>query len=519
MEILRDDDLPRLLFNALTAGTIIYQGEESALDGRRTVREIANEQMRELAEDLFTEFSHTAFAVERDEHIGSILTWQGEPLPGIYRDLQLVDDLGNVLIDRPVASRLLAEVNHRHQDHLDLSGGAVADHFDAPPYGWELRIVRLALATLFRNGSVTVTHAGREYVSATESGSHEAFTNARAFVKARFAPGEEVTPPQRDQAAQLISAVFGEYAGLTVEEVDAALCRSIQARLAPCQRLRTVAVTIGLPVAQGLTALAKTMSEIAEAPTRSRRILGFLDAKRLAVLKAQVPMLKKLVGFESKGLLDTYRVIRRFATEIAPQLAATGRDGEVTATLATLNKNLGAADFLDRWPDVIAGYEDLRGRYIAAYRDEHAQRSRLVQEALSSLRAHPALEGLSPQEADAMLRPLLDLACDVEAPQVAEASDFVCDGCRAWLKDLAHHCEVVDARRRAIRQKLDEMVAEGEEGEEVIVGFATEEAITSPQEMATLTGRMAEVTERALAAGKRVTARVEVEVSQTKKDT
>ena len=513
MEILRDDDLPRLLVNALTAGTIIYQGEEAALDGRRTVREIANEQLRELAEDLFTEFSHAAFAVERDEHIGRILTWQGEPLPGIYRDLQLVDDLGNVLIDRPVASRILAEVNRRHQDHVDLTGGALADHFDTPPYGWEPRIVRLALATLFRNGSVTVTHAGKEYVSATESGSHEAFTNARAFAKARFAPGEEVTPEQRDQAAQLVSEIFGEYAGLTVEEVDAALCRSIQARLEPCQRLRTVAVTIGLPVASGLADLTRVMGEVAEAPTRSRRILGFLDEKRLAVLKGQVPMLKKLRGFEAKGLLDTYRAVRRFASEIAPQLVATGHDGEVTTGLDAITQNLGAADFLDRWPDVIAGYEDLRGRYATVYHNQHTRRGKLVQEALSSLQTHPALEGLSSQEADALLRPLLDLACDVSAPQVAEASDFVCQGCRAWLKDLAHHCEVVEARRRAIRQKLDEMLVEGgEEGEEVIVGFATEETIMSAQEMAALTGRMAKVTERALAAGKQVTASVEIEI-------
>ena len=102
--------------------------------------------------------------------------------------------------------------------------------------------------------------------------------------------------------------------------------------------------------------------------------------------------------------------------------------------------------------------------------------------------------------------------CIRDSPQVAEAPDFVCEGCRAWLKDLAHHCEVVDARRRAIRQKLDEMLAESKKGEEVIVGFAAEETITSAQEMAALTGRMAAVTERALAARKQVTARIEIEV-------
>ena len=141
------------------------------------------------------------------------------------------------------------------------------------------------------------------------------------------------------------------------------------------------------------------------------------------------------------------------------------------------------------------------------------RRGKLLQEALIGLRAHPALGSLSPQEADAVLRLLLDPACDVEDPQVAKSLDFVCEGCGAWLKDLVHHCEVVDARRRAFRQKLDETLTEGREDEEVIVGFATEETVTSKQDMAALTARMAEVSERALEAGRQVTAMVEIEVT------
>jgi hypothetical protein len=56
------------------------------------------------------------------------------------------------------------------------------------------------------------------------------------------------------------------------------------------------------------------------------------------------------------------------------------------------------------------------------------------------------------------------------------------------------------------RTSLGQLSREG-----VVVRFTTREGNTSSQEMATLTGRMAEVTERALAAGKQVTARVEVE--------
>jgi len=57
------------------------------------------------------------------------------------------------------------------------------------------------------------------------------------------------------------------------------------------------------------------------------------------------------------------------------------------------------------------------------------------------------------------------------------------------------------------RTSLGQLSREG-----VAVRFTTREGNFWPQEMAALTGRMAEVTERAPAAGKQATARVEVEV-------
>ena len=98
-------------------------------------------------------------------------------------------------------------------------------------------------------------------------------------------------------------------------------------------------------------------------------------------------------------------------------------------------------------------------------------------------------------------------------PQVAGASDFVCEGCQAWLKDLAYHCEVVDAHRRAIRQKLDEILVEGEEDEEGVTGFVTVEKITTAQELAALTNRMTDVSRRALAQNKGLKVTLDMEIT------
>jgi hypothetical protein len=512
MELLRDDELPRVLSNALATGTILYQGDDQLLDGRKSPREVFNEQMKGLVEELFTEFHHAAFAVERDELIGVILTWQGGALPRIYRDLQLVDDQGQVLIERPVAARIQEEVTSRQASHLENTGGAIADHFEAPPYGWDPRVVRLTLATLFRNGSVSVTLDGREYVSASEPGAHEAFTNARSFNRARLAPGQQVTPEQRDRAAGLISEIFGRRAGQTVEEVDAALREALGPLLERCTRLETIAATLSLPVAGGLQSLGRAMKEVLDGSTFSQRVLRFLDHGRIATLRAQVPVLNKLQTFESGGNTTRYQRIRRFVESTGPQLATVTGDRDVREQVEALGQRLKATDFLERWPDIVSGYESLRSRYAQVYQARHRERQERVEEALQALQTHPMLAELTPMGRAQRLSPLSELACDQADPAAGEAPDLVCAQCRASLTDLSHYLELIELRWEKVRRELDEGWARRQIKDKGVEGLKERREIASVEEMVELTTRMRAVTERALKARKKVKAQVEVEV-------
>jgi hypothetical protein len=516
MEILRDDDLPRLLSNALATGTILYQGDDQLLDGRKGLREIFNEQMKELVKELFTEFHHAAYAVERDEHIGAILTWQGGALPRIYQDVQLVDDQGQILVERPVAARILEEVGRRKAAHLENTGRAIVDHFEAPPYGWDPRIVRLTLATLFRNGSISVTLDGKEYVSAKEPGAHEAFTNARSFNRAHFTPGQQVTPEQRDRAAQLISEIFGRWGGQTVEEVDAALREALSPLLEEGKRLTAIATTVDLPVADGLRSLVTVMEEILDASTFSRRVLRFLNDERLATLRDQVPVLQKLRNFEDGENITRYQHICHFADIVERQLITVIGDGDVEEQVDALNQRLRATDFLDRWPDIVSGYEALRGLYVQAYQSRHRERQQRVEEALQQLRDHPLLAELTSGERARRLHPLTELVCEEIGPAVDEGQDFVCRRCRSTLADLSYHLELIELRQEKIRRELNEEWAEGQiqdEGEvEYVEGLKAEQEINSVEEMSELTTRMQVVAERALATGRRVRAKVEIKV-------
>ena len=118
MENLREDELPRLFKNSVTEGKIFFRGEETVLDRKKSLQEIFNMNMKELVENLFTEYSNAAFRLKNDSDIGKILDWQGGTLPSIYKDLQLVGDKG-ILTDRPAASRILSEITKRDKEGLE----------------------------------------------------------------------------------------------------------------------------------------------------------------------------------------------------------------------------------------------------------------------------------------------------------------------------------------------------------------------------------------------------------------
>lgn len=507
LDTLQNDNLPKFLVDAATLGTILYQGQETSLDGKRSLQEVFNEQMKDLVEELFTEFSHAAFMVEKDEHIGSILAWEGGRLPKIYSDLQLVDDQGNILIDRPVVARVLTEVRNRVAEGKN-TGAELVEHFDYRPYGWDPRIVRLTLATLFKNGSIIVNLAGKEYLSPSEIVSHEAFTNARLFNKARFLPGEEVTPEQRNLASQLVSSVFAERGGNTIEEIDVVLSSAVASRLDQCKRLCTVASTMNLPLAGQLEALLKALNEISDATTRSRRILNFIDEKKQATFKDQVPLLARLVKFEADGHLTTYRRIHRFALEMAPHLSDVVKDEKLAGQLQRLTQGLDAKDFMDRWSSIISDYESLKGKYTEVYRNYHSQRKEMLGKALEPLKEHAAIATLKDEEIKQVLSPLIDLQCDVDDPKAGDAPDFACSKCRSSLKDLSHHLEMIEGRKRSVGRKLDEIVARKKGAPVVVKGFSEE--IDSFEKIPSVTSRLEDVSEKALKQGKRVAVDVKV---------
>lgn len=505
LDLLNDDEIPRLLLNSFLEGTIYVKGDRIALDGKKKIQELFNTNMKELMEELFTEYKYAAFRLEKDEHIGSILSWQGGALPTIYSDLKLVDSKGQILVNTPVSSRVLAEIKSRVANGKDLTGVSLSEHFESPPYGWDPRILRLVLATLFKNGTIIVEIEGMEFVSSSEQGSHAAFSNVRKFNKAKFSLGVAVMPEQRDFASQKISEIFGENAGNTVEEIDETLLRICAEKLESCEKSYTIASTLGLAIKDSLNRLRVNLLKIKDAPSRSRRVITFIDESVQKAIKIDYPVLKNAIKFDLEDKVENYKEIDNFVTNLGPDLTRLNIADEEGRE--TLRNDLHSPSFMERWPDIIVKYQKFRDAYYESYVNKHAERKKKVKATIDSLQSHPNYVMVNPEDQKNLLSPLRSIYCVEEDISPAKQYPFVCDHCSTQISRLQLDIEDIEKRRREIKRKLDAL-----SGPKEIKSFSEDISVENEAQIYDLLDRVKDTVSRARTADKKVRVRVDVEV-------
>lgn len=508
MENLKDIELPRLLKKSAKEGSIIFKGDETSLAGDKKVKEIFNQNMKVLVENLFTLYSPAAFRLKKDELIGTILIWQGGTLPEIYKELGLVDEQENILTNRTVASYILSEVRKRSDEGLDNNGAELGSFFDSPPYGWDTRIVRLVLATLFRNGSIRVTLDGKDYYSVSEPGSKDAFINSKSFNRAIFSLGEEISPEQRNKARELIAKIFGESTGQTIEDVNDSLKEIIKTNLDDCERLKNTSSTLNLPTTSSLMSLYVALRQIEDAPTKSRRIITFLDKDINQEISENLNVLRNMINFEDR--LDDYQNRRYFADNVVFQLNKINIISEKDVN--SLKNDLSSADFYDRWPEIITKSEKLLKTYESKYSELHKKRNKNVLTALNSLKNHDALEILDENEINRIFFNLNQLKCSNEGLSEINEKPYRCLQCNSELSEINLHLETIETRKIEIKRKLDEIIRESSTAEpEYELEFKKSKEIKSVGELQEIIEMMQNVVEKAEKAGKKVKANIEIE--------
>jgi hypothetical protein len=437
--------LPQLITSAFMKGKVFIGGQEIQPSGEG-IEAVIRGQLRTIAQRLYTEFIDKRPL--REEDCASILTWRpGIALPNIYLDLQLITSDQQIRRDNQYLSIVKAEIQKRQDRGLDCSGKALAEHFEKPPYGWDIRLVRLFIATLMKAGLVGVRYQNRLITDPNDLQVRAVFSQTREFQRATF----EILPEVNWQkASELCSEIFGVVGGDTFERTALIVREQAQQWSQSANQLATRCRDNSLPAqleqtCRQIADLLNAIAQIEEPNARLRQFLEIADE-----LKQNFQTIRELMRFD----FDRYRSLRSFI-----QLAGVwdeSLEGESAERWKRLSEGVNAPDILDRWQSLQNDFAALQSRYSQDYAQRHKEFQNELAKAIEDLRKHPAFE-CEPKQAENLLQPLKRLQCKGEG--ISE-TDFVCPSCRRQFSQMS--LEMVRERRREIAKQLDNLLPKPE---------------------------------------------------------
>jgi hypothetical protein len=426
-------------------GKVFIGGQEIQPSGEG-IEAVIRGQLRTIAQRLYTEFIDKR--PSREEDCASILTWRpGSALPNIYLDLQLITSDQQIRRDNQYLSIVKAEIQRRQDRGLDCSGKALAEHFEKPPYGWDIRLVRLFIATLMKAGLVGVRYQNRLITDPNDLQVRAVFSQAREFQRATF----EILPEvDWRKASELCSEIFGVADGDTFERTASIVREQAQQWSQSANQLATRCRDNSLPAqleqtCRQIADLLNAIAQIEEPNARLRQFLEIADE-----LKQNFQTIRELMRFD----FDRYRSLRSFI-----QLAGVwdeSLEGESAERWKRLSEGVNAPDILDRWQSLQNDFAALQSRYSQDYAQRHREFQNELAKAIEDLRKHPAFE-CKPEQAENLLQPLKRLQCKGEG--ISE-TDFVCPSCRRQFSQMS--LEMVRERRREIAKQLDNLLPKPE---------------------------------------------------------
>ncbi len=452
--------IPDQMRQAFLQGRVFVGGVETDPSGA-DINEVLQRHLRDLARELYTEFIDRL--PRRDEDCGEILRWRaGGSLPDIYRELGLITADQQILRDARPLSQVRAELQRRGE----CLGDALVKAFEAPPFGWDPRLVRLLVATLFKMGMVRIRFQGRQITDATDPGARTVFVRDREFRAAAFELLPEV---DWRRASEFVSRVFGVPAPDTFEATAEAVRRQADEWKQQAEMVKVRAGDNRLPdtFVRACEQAVRVLGELVGRADPNERLWYFLESAE--TLESRVALVRKLEQFP----FEEYRRVREFV-QVGSGWAG-GAQGEATRRWQHLTGGLQADDLLDRWPELRNEFAALLGRYREDYTARHREFMGAVEEAVQVLRRHEAFQH-DPRQAEEILSGLV--ACTGSGEP---GEEYVCPGCRRRYEGLVS--TLVAAERDRIERALEALLPQPPFPEDTVEPLHIDRTIAAEQDV------------------------------------
>lgn len=446
------DELKRLLKQALLSGSIFFRGNDRSPDDKATdVGKAASRVLSQALPEVFERFEEAAARVSKKDLDALLTTESLRGLTPVFTDLGLVRDQGGKPVfntDSGPLAEVLARIENRTSYGETASGRYLADEFAKEPFGWDFDVVRLLVVALLRAGKIEATSKGQSIESALSLEAKSTFPNNNLFRQASFRPKVGLEFKHVVEAYEHFREVFGHDISELEQGVVAAAIRDEVARHEEdLQEVHTTLVQYALPGAEVLRSALDQMrsirtgkedhviltfnaawSELKEAIKRGAELASALTVPKLQDLARARQVLDRHWSF-LKHESDLDEEIREHAEKLADLLQR-----------ETFFKELAAIDEHTR---------ALANEYERRHAEAAALRAAAYEEAIAKLHGTPGWTQLDADQQKHVEAPLAARAArenlgDISIPMLREQRD----ACPALLdKAIEEMLRILDGAR------------------------------------------------------------------------
>jgi hypothetical protein len=266
-------ELQRLLRIACLNGAAYFRGNDRSPNANAgDVAKAASTILGQILPNLFTRFGDgAARPADARKGLDSLLTAADlQGLPGVFSALNLLrDEAGKTVIDvenNAALNDVLARIEEGANLGRKETGKSLTEHFGGPPYGWDMEVVRLFVATLMRAGKVQMTHKGEAIDDPKSVSGKDGLGNNNHFKAASFQPKKGINFQELAKANTYYKATFGS----EIPDISSELTVSTAIRAAVEQRLDAIEAQRNRLAANRLPGMGILDEALAEAKAIAR---------------------------------------------------------------------------------------------------------------------------------------------------------------------------------------------------------------------------------------------------------
>ncbi len=406
-----------------------------------------------------------------------------------------------------IGEEILNYIGGKHAYGEKVTGKDIESNFGGIGYGWDLDLLKVVLASLFRGGIIEITYQGKRFTSYMDPEARKPFATNPAFRASSFAPSKPIDIKVLADAARNYEAITGEEVDVEKEAIIQAFKKLVAEEKENLTKIHATVSAHSLPVKDFIDTYMETLDGIKKAdPEDCIKIL----AEEGISFKADRDKAKRIAAAINDSTLQTLRKARITLVQKCPVLKERDvENGELEELEKNLKGFLEAESFYERLTDISSTMKLISDRYEKLYIDLHKERTSTYQQVIEEIKSHVDWSTITEEQQDIILASILKKLCVDETGTGGggvplDKDGVLCSKCRASIGQIESDIEAAPSLKTKALEKILEATQPEEKFEKIRISTFFGTSVNSIDELEKGIQNLKEHIEKLLAEGKKV---------------